>query len=175
MHEREAFNLRCREENRRRPAHIVRNPQLTLQRHVSAKTVDAPPLQKVGGVNVRLWSARDIEKTGKLSLASSGKKRRKHKSGRTNLPRDRSQQRDGRVTADPQGISTYAKILNLRKYCILLAANPPDHARPLSRAVRIVRRRDDEPALECQRKIRRHGFPWTKSVLADLLVSLLGW
>jgi hypothetical protein len=39
---------------------------LTLQRHVSAKTVDAPPLQKVGGVNVRLWSARDIEKARKV-------------------------------------------------------------------------------------------------------------
>jgi transposase len=39
---------------------------LTLQRHVSAKTVDAPPLQKVGGVTVRLWSARDIEKARKV-------------------------------------------------------------------------------------------------------------
>jgi len=39
---------------------------LTLQRHVSAKTVDAPPLQKVGGVSVRLWSARDIEKARKV-------------------------------------------------------------------------------------------------------------
>jgi hypothetical protein len=38
----------------------------TLQRHVSAKTVNAPPLQKVGGVSVRLWSARDIEKARKL-------------------------------------------------------------------------------------------------------------
>jgi transposase len=39
---------------------------LTLQRHVAAKTVDAPPLQKVGGVTVRLWSARDIEKARKV-------------------------------------------------------------------------------------------------------------
>jgi hypothetical protein len=39
---------------------------LTLQRHVSAKTVDAPPLQKVGGVSVRLWSARDIAKARKV-------------------------------------------------------------------------------------------------------------
>jgi hypothetical protein len=42
---------------------------LTLQRHVSARTVDAPPLQKVGGVTVRLWTARDIEKARKI-LAS---------------------------------------------------------------------------------------------------------
>lgn len=39
---------------------------LTLQRHVTAKTVDAPPLQKVGGVSVRLWTARDIEKARKV-------------------------------------------------------------------------------------------------------------
>jgi transposase len=39
---------------------------LTLQRHVSAKTVDAPPLQKVGGVSVRLWAKRDIEKARKI-------------------------------------------------------------------------------------------------------------
>jgi hypothetical protein len=39
---------------------------LTLQRHVSAKTVDAPPLQKVGGVSVRLWTDRDIEKARKV-------------------------------------------------------------------------------------------------------------
>jgi hypothetical protein len=39
---------------------------LTLQRHVSAKTVDAPPLLKVGGVSVRLWSDRDIEKARKV-------------------------------------------------------------------------------------------------------------
>lgn len=39
---------------------------LTLQRHVSAKTVDAPPLQKIGGVSVRLWTVRDIEKARKV-------------------------------------------------------------------------------------------------------------
>jgi hypothetical protein len=51
---------------------------LTLQRHVSAKTVDAPPLQKVGGVSVRLWSARDIEKARKvLAGIKPGRKPRK--------------------------------------------------------------------------------------------------
>jgi hypothetical protein len=34
---------------------------LTLQRHVAAKTISVPPLQKVGGVTVRLWTDRDIE------------------------------------------------------------------------------------------------------------------
>lgn len=39
---------------------------LTLQRHVSAETVQAPPLVTVGGVKVRLWSNRDIEKARKV-------------------------------------------------------------------------------------------------------------
>jgi hypothetical protein len=34
---------------------------LTLQRHVSAGTLNAPPLSKVGGVTVRLWTLREIE------------------------------------------------------------------------------------------------------------------
>jgi hypothetical protein len=50
---------------------------LTLQRHVSAKTVDAPPLQRVGGVSVRLWSARDIEKARKvLATIRPGRKKK---------------------------------------------------------------------------------------------------
>ena len=30
------------------------------------KTVDAPALRKIGGVSVRLWTARDIEKARKV-------------------------------------------------------------------------------------------------------------
>jgi hypothetical protein len=39
---------------------------LTLQRHVTAKTVKAPPLRRIGGVRVRLWATRDIEKARKV-------------------------------------------------------------------------------------------------------------
>lgn len=39
---------------------------VTLQRHVAAGTIVAPELQQVGGVTVRLWSARDIEKARKI-------------------------------------------------------------------------------------------------------------
>jgi hypothetical protein len=35
---------------------------VTLQRHIAAKTVEAPELQIVKGVAVRLWSASDIAK-----------------------------------------------------------------------------------------------------------------
>ena len=49
---------------------------LTLQRHVSAKSVDAPPLVKVGGVTVRLWTNRDIEKARKvLATIKPGRKK----------------------------------------------------------------------------------------------------
>jgi hypothetical protein len=51
---------------------------LTLQRHVTAKTVDAPPLQKIGGVSVRLWTARDIAKARKVLQATRpGRKKKK--------------------------------------------------------------------------------------------------
>jgi hypothetical protein len=51
---------------------------LTLQRHVSGGTVDAPPLQKVGGVSVRLWTAGDIEKARKVLRATRpGRKKQK--------------------------------------------------------------------------------------------------
>ena len=49
---------------------------LTLQRHVLAKSVKAPPLQKIGGVTVRLWTNRDIEKARKV-LASTKPGRKK--------------------------------------------------------------------------------------------------
>jgi len=48
-----------------RLAHPSLSPA-TLQRHVSAKTVQAPPLVTVGGVRVRLWSDRDIKKARKV-------------------------------------------------------------------------------------------------------------
>lgn len=49
---------------------------LTLQRHVSAKTFKAPPLRKVGGVSVRLWTERDIA-TARKALASVKRGRKK--------------------------------------------------------------------------------------------------
>ena len=50
---------------------------VTLQRHVTAKTVKAPPLQKIGGVSIRLWSARDIEKAQKvLAKTRPGRKKK---------------------------------------------------------------------------------------------------
>jgi excisionase family DNA binding protein len=39
---------------------------MTLQRYIAAKRIAAPKLQKVGGIRVRLWTARDIERAKKL-------------------------------------------------------------------------------------------------------------
>lgn len=49
---------------------------LKLQRHVSAKTFKAPPLQEVGGVRIRLWNDRDIARARK-ALAGVRRGRRK--------------------------------------------------------------------------------------------------
>jgi transposase len=50
---------------------------VTLQRHIAAKTVQAPPLEKVGGVTVRLWTARDIEKARKVLAATRPGRKKK--------------------------------------------------------------------------------------------------
>jgi hypothetical protein len=39
---------------------------LTIQRHIAAGTISAPPLVEVGTVKIRLWSDRDIEKARKV-------------------------------------------------------------------------------------------------------------
>jgi hypothetical protein len=40
---------------------------MTLQRYIAAGNwIKAPRVQKVGGVKVRLWTARDIERARKL-------------------------------------------------------------------------------------------------------------
>jgi hypothetical protein len=50
----------------------------SIQRHIAAGTIDAPPLQKIGGVSVRLWTARDIEKARKvLAGIRPGRKKKK--------------------------------------------------------------------------------------------------
>jgi hypothetical protein len=50
----------------RQAAKKLDRTRITLQRHIAAGTIDAPPLLTVGTVKVRLWSARDIEKARKV-------------------------------------------------------------------------------------------------------------
>jgi hypothetical protein len=49
----------------------------SIQRHIAAGTIDAPPLQKIGGVSVRLWTARDIEKARKVFAGIQSGRRKK--------------------------------------------------------------------------------------------------
>jgi transposase len=57
---------------------------LTLQRHVSKRTIEAPPLQKIGGVTMRLWTARAVEKARKVLAATRpGRKKKNEDSRRT--------------------------------------------------------------------------------------------
>ncbi len=50
---------------------------LTLQRHIAAGTIDAPPVSTIGGAKMRLWTNRDIEKARKiLSKLKPGRKKK---------------------------------------------------------------------------------------------------
>lgn len=49
---------------------------LTIQRHIAAGTIDAPPVLTIGTAKVRLWSDRDIAKVRKvLATMKPGRKR----------------------------------------------------------------------------------------------------
>lgn len=50
---------------------------ITLQRHIAAKTIDAPPVEKVYGVSMRLWTARDIAKARKVLKATRPGRKKK--------------------------------------------------------------------------------------------------
>jgi hypothetical protein len=47
---------------------------LTLQRHIKAKTIDAPPVEEFG---VRLWTVRDIAKARKVLTATRPGRKKK--------------------------------------------------------------------------------------------------
>jgi hypothetical protein len=52
---------------------------ITLHRHILAKKVPAPEIQMIGGVRIRLWSQKDIDRVRKLlpKIANGRKKRSK--------------------------------------------------------------------------------------------------
>jgi predicted DNA-binding transcriptional regulator AlpA len=51
---------------------------VTLQKHVALETFAPPPIVKVGGVSVRLWTEADIRRAQK-ALAAAPKPGRKKK------------------------------------------------------------------------------------------------
>ena len=57
---------------------------MTIQRYIAAKKLTPPPLRRVGGVKVRLWSDKDIERVRKIlpKIANGRKTRYKKKKNR---------------------------------------------------------------------------------------------
>jgi hypothetical protein len=52
---------------------------ITLQRHIAAKTIKAPPLIKMGSVTARLWTARDVESARKILVGVKPGRKKKAK------------------------------------------------------------------------------------------------
>jgi predicted DNA-binding transcriptional regulator AlpA len=53
---------------------------ITLKRYIAAKKIPLPPVTKVGGVRVRLWSEADIERVRQaLPKIQNGRKTRHQK------------------------------------------------------------------------------------------------
>ncbi len=51
--------------------------RMTIHRHITAGTISAPPLKRVGGVRVRLWTRRDVERVRKQLLKIKNGRRKK--------------------------------------------------------------------------------------------------
>jgi hypothetical protein len=61
-------------------AHKLKLSRMSLHRHISSGKISAPPSKVVGGMRIRLWSARDIERVRKqLPKIKDGRRRRKKK------------------------------------------------------------------------------------------------
>ena len=61
----------------REAAHKLRRSLMTLQRHIKAGTIKAPPIVEVGTVKMRLWTARDIEKARKVLAGTKPGRKKK--------------------------------------------------------------------------------------------------
>jgi predicted site-specific integrase-resolvase len=66
----------------RQAARKLKVALITLQRHVTSGRLPSPPIQTVGGVRVRLWSERDIERAKReLKTVKPGPKPKSKKRG----------------------------------------------------------------------------------------------
>ena len=62
----------------REAARLLGISLMTLQRHIAAGKLSAPPIQHVGGTRFRAWSQRDVERVRKeLPGIKDGRKNRK--------------------------------------------------------------------------------------------------
>ena len=65
---------------------------ISLKRYIAAEKVPMPPITKVGGVRVRLWSDNDIERVRKLlpTIANGRKTRYQKQKGKTQKPQPKA-------------------------------------------------------------------------------------
>lgn len=55
---------------------------VTLQRHIAAGKISAPPVQHIGGNRFRAWTLRDIERVRKaLPRIANGRKKKGERNG----------------------------------------------------------------------------------------------
>jgi hypothetical protein len=50
---------------------------VTLQRHIAAGTIEAPPVVEIGTVKMRLWTDRDIERAKKVLAGTKPGRKKK--------------------------------------------------------------------------------------------------
>jgi excisionase family DNA binding protein len=67
----------------REAANLLGVSMATINRYIVAGTIPVPPLTRVGGVTVRLWSAKHLNKAKKvLATFTDGRRTRHRRSGK---------------------------------------------------------------------------------------------
>lgn len=73
----------------REAAQKLRISFTSMNRYIAGKKIPLPPLVKVGGVTVRLWSEQDIERVrALLPKIANGRKTRHNKLKKTNAQKE---------------------------------------------------------------------------------------
>ena len=63
----------------REAANILGVSMATINRYIVAETIPVPPLTRVGGVTVRLWSDKDITKAKAILAKFTDRRRTRHR------------------------------------------------------------------------------------------------
>jgi excisionase family DNA binding protein len=63
----------------REAAKLLGVSMVTINRYIVAGTIPVPPLTKVGGVTVRLWSEKDVAKARAIVSAFTDGRRTRHR------------------------------------------------------------------------------------------------
>ena len=63
----------------REAAEILGIGMATINRYIALRTIPIPPLSRVGGVTVRLWSEKHLKKAKKILAAFTDRRRTRHR------------------------------------------------------------------------------------------------